>query len=86
MTIKSQKSYTIKGLIADGAELFDKEALYYGHGTDNSTDEAAYIVLTVTNKLPLDDDVVLEKLMYWWQKKFWLFSSGELRKKLLPPI
>ncbi|MEH6504228.1 MAG: 50S ribosomal protein L3 N(5)-glutamine methyltransferase [Cycloclasticus sp.] len=61
MTIKSQKSYTIKGLIADGAELFDKEALYYGHGTDNSTDEAAYIVLTVTNKLPLDDDAVLEE-------------------------
>tara|TARA_R110002074_G_scaffold228259_2_gene399993 strand:- start:202352 stop:203272 length:921 start_codon:yes stop_codon:yes gene_type:complete len=61
MTIKSQKINTIKGLIADGTRLFDNESLYYGHGTDNSADEAAYIVLTVTKKLPLDDNVVLEE-------------------------
>lgn len=61
MTIKLQKINTIKRLIAYGARLFDNEALYYGHGTDNSTDEAAYIVLTVTNNLPLDDDAVLEE-------------------------
>lgn len=56
MTIELQKNITIKQLIEQGAQFFDAESLYYGHGTFNSTDEAAYIVLTLTGHLPLKND------------------------------
>ncbi|ORU93342.1 MAG: ribosomal protein L3 N(5)-glutamine methyltransferase [Cycloclasticus sp. symbiont of Bathymodiolus heckerae] len=58
MTVKLKKINTINGLIQYGAELFDSAELYYGHGTDNSMDEAAYVVLTITKNLPVSDEAI----------------------------
>ncbi len=35
---------TLAEYIADLSDLFDKEELFYGHGTDNPSDEAFYLV------------------------------------------
>lgn len=59
--MKLHKINTIKALISYGAELFDNSDVYFGHGTDNSMDEAAYIVLSVTKNLPLVDEGVFER-------------------------
>jgi len=58
MVIKLQKAQTIEELIRYGASVFDAAELYYGHGTDNPMDEAAYIVLTITGNLPVSDESV----------------------------
>ncbi len=49
---------TLQQLLAHTAERFDNAALTYGHGTDNSHDEAAWLLafalqLNVTEPLPL---------------------------------
>ena len=67
--MKSQEINTLNELITYGAQLFDREALFYGHGTSNSFDEAAYIVLAVTQHLPLLDDSVLEQPVDTFQQK-----------------
>ena len=58
MTIKIQEINTINQLVDHGGHLFDDAQLYFGHGTDNAMDEAAYIVLSITQNLPLKDDQV----------------------------
>jgi len=58
MTIKLQKINTINQLVNYGASLFDDAKLHFGHGTGNAMDEAAYIVLNITKKLPLESDQV----------------------------
>ena len=69
MTIKFTKLSTINELISYGASLFEAESLYFGHGTDNEMDEAAYIVLAVTRHLPvLRDDVFDMKVDAFEQK------------------
>lgn len=43
--MKNDKGETPRQLIDWAAEKFDKAGLYYGHGTDNSYDEAAFLIL-----------------------------------------
>jgi len=69
MTIKFTKSSTINELIDYGAHLFDAESLYFGHGTDNAMDEAAYIVLAVTHHLPVLNDEVFDMTVDAFQQK-----------------
>jgi len=69
MTIKFTKLNTINDLINYGAHLFDAESLYFGHGTDNATDEAAYIVLAVTRHLPVFNDDVFGLAVDAFEKK-----------------
>jgi ribosomal protein L3 glutamine methyltransferase len=57
MTIILEKINTINELITHGEQLFDAAELYFGHGTDNSADEAAYIVLFLTNNLPIPENI-----------------------------
>tara|TARA_R110002096_G_scaffold73526_11_gene174388 strand:- start:2310 stop:3230 length:921 start_codon:yes stop_codon:yes gene_type:complete len=59
MTIKIQKIKTINELITEGANLFADAGLYFGHGTDNTLDEASYIVLGITKNLPLNNEQIL---------------------------
>ena len=61
MTIKLQEINTIKQLVNEGADFFEAAQLYYGHGTTNPIDEAAYIVLSMTNNLPLVDERVFDE-------------------------
>lgn len=44
---------TVQGMIDWGAEHFQQQGLYYGHGTDNAYDEAAWLVLHALS-LPID--------------------------------
>jgi len=69
MTIKFTKSSTINELIDYGAHLFDAESLYFGHGTDNAMDEAAYIVLAVTRHLPVLSDNVFDMTVDAFEQK-----------------
>jgi len=69
MTIKFKKNNTINELISYGAQLFDNESLYFGHGTDNAADEAAYIVLGVTQHLPVVDELVFEATVDAFEQK-----------------
>ena len=72
MTIKLQEINTIKQLVSEGAHLFETAGLYFGHGTDNGIDEAAYIVLSMTNNLPLTDERVFDEIV-----------NAEVKEKIL---
>jgi ribosomal protein L3 glutamine methyltransferase len=58
------KLETITDFIRWGASLFNQEKLYFGHGTENAVDEAAYLVLH-TLSLPnnLHSDYFSAKLL-----------------------
>jgi ribosomal protein L3 glutamine methyltransferase len=46
-----------------GEKLFVKSSLYYGHGTSTPFDEAAYIVLTITDDITNTDESVYHKIV-----------------------
>jgi ribosomal protein L3 glutamine methyltransferase len=53
---KISMARTLKIWIKDAVQRFEKAALFFGHGTDNSRDEAIYLILH-TLELPLDTNV-----------------------------
>ena len=53
--MKTSVSHTIGSVINDIARRFEQANLYYGHGTENAYDEAAWLVLHCLDK-PLDED------------------------------
>jgi len=60
MATKLGKKMTIIDFIHYVESYFNDHELYYGHGTDNAFDEAAYIVLSMTKNLPLIDEAVYD--------------------------
>jgi ribosomal protein L3 glutamine methyltransferase len=84
MTIKLQEINTINQLVSYGEHLFDEARLYFGHGTDNAMDEAAYIVLSITNNLPLLDDQVFVETVDADAKKKILDAFDRRVKEKIP--
>lgn len=60
MPINSLEMNTIHAFIRQGEALLEKHPLFFGHGTSNALDEAAYIVLSVTGNLPVSSDEVYD--------------------------
>ena len=51
---------TIAQMLEHGQALFDQSGLYFGHGTDNSWDEAVYLLSYVLDLGPNADRSLLE--------------------------
>src|ERR1700687_6286262 len=60
---KCRDSKTIRALLAEGAAMFEKARISYGHGTNNAWDEAAWLILYAL-RLPLGDrDYCLDRVL-----------------------
>lgn len=60
MPTNSLEINTIHAFIRQGEALLEKHPLFFGHGTVNALDEAAYIVLSVTGNLPVSSNEVYD--------------------------
>ena len=67
--IHNQATYTVGQMLERGQSLFDKSGLYFGHGTDNSWDEAVYLLSFVLELSPDADRAILENTLTEQQQK-----------------
>ena len=56
-------SKTVGQMLEHGQSLFEKSDLYFGHGTDNSWDEAVYLLSYALDLSPDADRSVMEKTL-----------------------
>ncbi|MFK5914860.1 MAG: 50S ribosomal protein L3 N(5)-glutamine methyltransferase [Woeseiaceae bacterium] len=57
------KRQTLREIIYEGNERFEAASLYFGHGTDNALDEAAYLAFYAINQEFDTSDEVLDQIL-----------------------
>lgn len=61
--ITHESNMTVGQMLERGQALFDNSGLYFGHGTDNSWDEAVYLLSFALDLSPDADRSLLEKTL-----------------------
>ena len=61
--ITHKSNLTVGQMLERGQALFDDSGLYFGHGTDNSWDEAVYLLSFALDLSPDADRALLEKTL-----------------------
>ena len=49
--------YTVRDWLRYAVSHFEEAGIFYGHGTDNAYDEAAWLILAALQAAPADDGV-----------------------------
>ena len=76
--INSNNAPTVAQMLKRGQSLFEKSGLYFGHGTDNSWDEAVYLLsfYSTQGQMPIAPS---------WKR--WLPNSrNRISKTLMPAV
>lgn len=69
MPMNSMKTRSISDYIYYVESILLNEDLFYGHGTSNARDEAAYLVLTITKDLPVLSSAIYDKAVSAEEKR-----------------
>ncbi len=78
-----EKLETVRDFIRLGASLFEQHQLYFGHGTDNAIDEAAYLVSRALHlPHPLHSDYLGAVLLEEEKQKIWRYFEQRLCQQL----
>ena len=75
---------TIEDLLQQGCALFDENDLYFGHGTDNSWDEAVYLLSAVLDLPPQADRSLLSQRVTHQQQEQILALYAQRIKQRVP--
>jgi len=83
MPINLLKKYTIGEYIRQVESSLENKELFFGHGTSNALDEAAYIVLTITERLPvMSEDIYQVVVTESQQKKISKIVDRRIKEKV----
>lgn len=82
----TQKAPTIEDLLKQGCALFEENNLYFGHGTDNSWDEAVFLLSAVLDLPPQADRSLLnQKVSHQQQQQVLALYTQRINQRVPAP-